>query len=135
MKIKAEIVKQICEKCEKEDIGIVVKPDGRKICCDCDFEEKDVLRSVVRIKVSQEVYFILENLSTKSGITKSSIIREVLNSYKNKSEFISKIDTEDYSKKIAVKLNNDCSVEEYQKYANKISNQDIIKILIELHKM
>lgn len=133
MEVKSEIVKQVCEKCGKEDTGIVVKAGGRKICCDCDFEDKDTLSNIVRMTISPEVHFILRTLSRELETSISSILRNVLDLYKNKPESISKINTEDYSRKLYLKLNNDRSVEEYQKYADKISNQEIVVILRDLY--
>lgn len=109
--------------------------DGRKICCNCDFEEKDLTRNIVRVSISPKVNSMIRIFSERTGLPISSILREVLENYKNKSEVVSKIDTEDYSKKLAVKLKNDYSVEEYQKYADEISNQDIISILNEIYNL
>lgn len=97
--------------------------------------EKDWKINVVRINVSTEVDHIIKNLSSTLKLSISSIFREILDVYKNKAEIISKMDEEDYSKRLLIRLRHGCSTEEYEKYADKISNQDIINILKEIYNI
>ncbi|NFN06086.1 hypothetical protein FDB50_15385 [Clostridium botulinum] len=121
------LVKQKCEKCGREDIGIVITSDNRKLCFECDKEEK----RIVIVKMSDEVKSIIRDLSLSLNLSISSIFRSILTIYKDKSEIVKKISEDDYSKALYVNMKkyNDVEYQQYQEYADRISNQDILDIL------
>ncbi|HBJ1648598.1 TPA: hypothetical protein LA462_003142 [Clostridium botulinum] len=121
------LVKQKCYKCGREDIGIVITSDNRKLCFECDKEEK----RIVIVKMSDEVKSIIRDLSLSLNLSISSIFRSILTIYKDKSEVVKKISEDDYSKALYVNMRkyNDVEYQQYQEYADRISNEDILDIL------
>lgn len=93
------------------------------------------MENTVRIKVSRELIDFIRFISKKQNLTVSYILRNVLNEYKNKEYTSEKDKSDDYSRTVHVAEKDGFTVDEYQVYADKISNEDLYIILKSLYNI
>lgn len=91
------------------------------------------MENTVKIKVSRELIDFIRFISKEQNLTMSHILRNALNEYKNKAYTSEKDKNDDYSRTVHVAEKDGFTVDEYQIYSDRISNEDLYTILKKLY--
>ncbi|ACD14166.1 hypothetical protein FDE76_15170 [Clostridium botulinum] len=93
------------------------------------------MNKIIRVKVSKEIRNIIDLLSREKNKSKSQMLREILKIYKENNTTRNKNEVEDYSIIIHIPEKEGFTKEKYQKYADKITNDDIMIIINDLYNI
>jgi len=87
----------------------------------------------INIKISEESYGMILDIIKEKRIYRSDLLRKTLKIYKDKYKVYKRDKIGDYSIYLIIKSKRDFNKENYQKYADSISDREFIECLNEAY--
>ena len=89
----------------------------------------------IDIRVSKKIYRMILDIIKEKRIYRSDLLRKTLKIYKDKYKIYKRDKIGDYSIHLTIKSKGDFNKENYQKYADSISDKEFIECLNEAYRL